>query len=126
MAKKVFTYRGKTLKELQELSRDEFAELLTSRARRTLTRGYPDEWKLAEEKILTQDNVKTHIRGIIILPQMVGKVIKVHNGKEFKDVRVQEEMIGHRLGEFAQTRNNVRHSSPGVGATRSSAAASVR
>ncbi len=126
MAKKVFTYRGKTLEELQQLTRDELAALFDSRARRTMMRGYPEEWKKAEAKILAKDKVKTHARELIILPRMVGKTVLVHNGKEFREVRIQEEMIGQRLGEFALTRNNVRHSNPGVGATRSSSAASVR
>ena len=51
---------------------------------------------------------------------MVGKVIFVHNGKEFVRVEIKPEMIGHRLGEFAKTRKFEKHSGPGVGATRSS------
>lgn len=126
MAKKIFTYRGRTLEELQALSKDEFAELITSRERRTLKRGYPEAQKLAEQKILAGDNVKTHAREVVILPKMVGKTVHVHNGKEFKKVMIVEEMIGHRLGEFSLTRNNVKHSDPGVGATKSSSALSVR
>jgi small subunit ribosomal protein S19 len=57
---------------------------------------------------------------------MVGKNIMVHSGNQFVSVRVTDEMIGHLLGEFAMTRKSVRHSSPGVGATKSSAALSVR
>ncbi len=126
MAKKEFTYRGKTLEELKSMSKKQLAELMTSRVRRTLLRGYPEQAQISENKILTKDRVKTHSREIVILPQMVGKTILVHNGKEFAEVRVQEEMIGHILGEFAQTRKPVKHSSAGVGATRSSQAKSVR
>ncbi len=126
MARKEFRYRGKTLEELNTLSRKDMTELFTSRIRRTLQRGYPEEVKKAEAKILSKDNVKTHCREIVIFPQMVGKIIKVHNGKEFVDVRVQAEMIGHVLGEFSQTRATARHNSPGVGATKSSGAKSVR
>lgn len=114
MARKEFTYRGHTLEELKKLSRDELAELFTSRIRRTLKRGYPEESKKAEKKILEKDNVKTHCREIIILPQMVGKTIKVYNGNEFVDVRVEEEMIGHVLGEFSRTRKPVKHSKAGI------------
>ena len=64
---------------------------------------------------------KTHARDVVITPNMVGKTIKIHNGKEFTMVEIQPEMIGHFLGEFAQSRKRVGHSSPGVGATRSSA-----
>ena len=51
---------------------------------------------------------------------MVGKKVAIHNGKEFKEVEIRAEMIGHFLGEFALTRKIVKHSGPGVGATRSS------
>ena len=57
---------------------------------------------------------------------MVGKIIQIYNGKTYLPVTIIEEMIGHRLGEYAFTRNRVAHSAPGVGATRSSAALSVR
>ena len=50
----------------------------------------------------------------------------IHNGKEFVMIKITEEMLGHRLGEFAATRKKVAHSSPGIGATRSSASLSVR
>ena len=49
-------------------------------------------------------------------------VIGVHNGKNFSDVEIQPEMIGHRLGEFAPTRNRVHHGSAGLGATKGSRA----
>ena len=115
MARKEFTYRGHTLEQLQKLSKEELAPLFTSRIRRTLKRGYPEAAKQAEEKILAGDNVKTHTREIIILPQMVGKIIKVYNGKEFIDVRVDAEKIGHVLGDYALTRKMVKHSKAGVG-----------
>jgi small subunit ribosomal protein S19 len=57
---------------------------------------------------------------------MVGKTINVYSGKIFMPVRIEKEMLGHRLGEFVLTRNRVAHSAPGIGATRSSAALSVR
>ena len=56
----------------------------------------------------------------IILPIMIGLTIKVHNGKEFHEVLIKNSMIGHLLGEYALTRRMVKHSSPGVGASRSS------
>jgi small subunit ribosomal protein S19 len=126
MAKKEFTFKGKTLEELKALSREEFITLLDSRSRRSLKRGYPEETKKAEEKILSKDRVKTHSRELVVVPGMVGKTVLVHNGKQFVEIRITEEMLGHRLGEFSLTRNTVKHSSPGVGATRSSGALSVR
>ncbi|EQD36115.1 30S ribosomal protein S19P, partial [mine drainage metagenome] len=48
------------------------------------------------------------------------RIVQVHNGKEYVKFEIKPEMIGHYLGEFAQTRKSVKHSGPGVGATRSS------
>lgn len=53
--------------------------------------------------------VKTWSRASEISPEMVGFAFGVHNGKDFVTVRVTEEMVGHRLGEFAPTRKFVRH-----------------
>ena len=57
---------------------------------------------------------------------MLGKMIKIHNGKDFVPITITVEMLGHRLGEFAHSRKMVSHSSAGVGATRSSKAISAR
>lgn len=53
--------------------------------------------------------IKTWSRGSQISPEMVGFTLAVHNGKDFIHVRVTEEMVGHRLGEFSPTRKFVRH-----------------
>jgi len=53
--------------------------------------------------------IKTWSRASEISPEMVGYVFGVHNGKDFIEVRVNEEMVGHRLGEFSPTRKFVRH-----------------
>lgn len=127
MAKKEFRYRGKTLEELQEMGIKELAALFPAAIRRKLKRGLTDQEKILLRNIKTSNNpVKTHCRTMIILPEMVNKTIKVHNGKAFEDVIVQPEMIGHYLGEFSLTRKKVAHSSPGVGATRSSSNISVK
>ena len=72
------------------------------------------------KRIKTKDKIRTHIRSMVVLPEFVGKIISIHNGKEFVDVEIAPEMIGHFLGEFALTRRRVAHTGPGVGATRSS------
>ncbi len=115
-----FTYRGKTLEELQNMSRQEFAELLNSRGRRKLQRGLREEEKKLLDKLEEKDTVKTQLRGMIILPEMVGKTIKIYNGQGYLDLEVEPEMLGHYLGEFSKTRKKVEHSAPGLGATRSS------
>ncbi len=125
MAKEFF-YRGKTVEELKLLSLNELAGLFPVDARRKIKRGFTDEEKKFMNKIQEKDRVKTHLRTIIVLPTMIGKTILIHNGKEFIPILMQEDMIGHRLGEFSLTRKHSKHSAPGVGATRSSSAMSVR
>jgi len=121
--KKEFTYRGFTMDELLAMSEDDVIDLLPARARRTYLRGIDDERSAFLAKLKangTEVAVKTHTRDLPILPWFVGKKVAVHNGKEFVAVDIKPEMIGHFLGEFAMTRREVKHSGPGVGATRSS------
>ncbi|NWG11437.1 30S ribosomal protein S19 [Candidatus Bathyarchaeota archaeon] len=119
-----FTYRGFTLGQLQEMSMDEFINLLPSRHRRSLHRGLTSEQRILLEKIRkakgSDKAVKTHVRDLTILPEMVGFKLHVHNGKEFVSVEIRPEMIGHYLGEFAITNRPVKHGTPGIGASRSS------
>ncbi|HLC96520.1 MAG TPA: 30S ribosomal protein S19 [Candidatus Nanoarchaeia archaeon] len=127
MAKKVFQYRGKTIEELQALSLQEFMELLPARQRRSLKRGFTDPQKSLLKQIRAGDaNIKTHCRDLIILPEMMGKKILVFRGNAFEPVTIEEEMIGHFIGEFVPTRKNVQHSAPGIGATKSSSSLSVK
>ena len=120
--KREFTYRGNTLEELKDMSLDELKEVLPARARRTLRRGLNKEEKRLLEKIEERDKdvYRTHRREMIILPEFVGKRIAIHDGEKFNTVKIEPEMIGHHLGEFALTRKQVEHSGPGIGATRSS------
>ena len=119
--KKEFLFRGHTMDELLAMPFDEILELLPSRARRTYVRGLNYEQQLLFDKLKdAEEPVRTHRRDIPIIPQFVGKTVSIYNGKEFKDVEIKPEMIGHFLGEFAVTRKGPQHSGPGVGATRSS------
>lgn len=127
MVKKEFTYKGKTADELKKLSLNELAQLLTARQRRTIKRGFTEQQKILLKKLrANKKNIETHCRDMIILPEMIGKIIKVHQGKEFLPVVIGEDMVGHYLGEFVLTRKRVTHSAPGIGATRSSASLSVK
>ena len=127
MAKKIFKYRGKTIEELQALSVSDFIALLPSRQKRTFSRGWTEPQKVfLAEMEKGKNNVKTHCRGMMILPSFVGKTIQVYRGNKFEPVIIAEEMIGHSLGEFALSRKLTTNSSPGVGATKSSARSSVR
>ncbi len=115
-----FTYRGKTVEELKEMNLEDFAELLTSDGRRKIKRGLKDDEKKLLEDLEEKDNVKTHERNMIVVPKMIDKTIQVYNGQRFIEVEIEPEMLGHYLGEFSQTRKEVSHSAPGLGATRSS------
>ena len=127
MAKKIFTYKGKTLEELEKMSINELASIMPARQRRTLRRGFTEQQKILLKRIdAKENNIETHCRDMIILPKMVGMSIKVYSGKVFMPVIVQPEMIGHLLGEFVMTRKKVAHSAPGIGATRSTASISVK
>ena len=126
MARKEFVFHGKSMDELKNMSLKEFAQLLPSRQRRTLLKGLNDLNKKLLEDIKTSNNVRTHCRDVIILPEMVGKTVKVYSGKEFVPVLIMAEMLGHYLGEFVLSRRKVVHHAPGIGATKSSAALSVR
>ena len=126
---KDFMYRGHTLDSLLAMSMDEFINLLPSRQRRSLQRGLTPEQRILLEKLREAREaakagrdvtLKTHVRDLIILPEMVGVKILVHNGKEFVALDIKPEMIGHYLGEFAITNKPVRHGTPGIGASRSS------
>ncbi|MDE1820078.1 MAG: 30S ribosomal protein S19 [Euryarchaeota archaeon] len=121
--KKEYALRGKSLEELKALPLPELAKLLPSRIRRTLRRGFNAEQQILVEKLSLPPKgkpVRTHCRDVIVLPRFVGQKVAVFSGKEFKEVEIRPEMIGHYLGEFCLTRRFEKHSGPGVGATRSS------
>ncbi len=121
--KREFTYRGHTLAELQAMSLEDLAKLLTARARRSIRRGFNFETTQFFERLRATPAgkvVRTHCRDALILPDHVGRRVAIHNGKAFTEVEVRPEMIGHYYGEFSLTRRFEKHSGPGVGATRSS------
>ena len=65
--------------------------------------------KIANLKAGDKTVIKTWSRASEISPEMVGFIFGVHNGKQFIEVNVNEEMIGHRLGEFSLTRKFTKH-----------------
>ena len=125
MAKK-FHYRGIPEEKLLEMSQEEFAKIAPARIKRTLKRGFnPFQKRLLERVKLVKAKgdtkpIKTNCGNMPILPEMVGIIIKVHNGKEYVPVQITAERVGHYLGEFVLTRKRITHNAPGVGATRSS------
>jgi len=70
--------------------------------------------KVMKVKSLPRDEwdkhpIRTYSRASTITPEMIGLTFEVHNGKNFIKVKVNEDMVGHRLGEFAPTRKFIRH-----------------
>ncbi|MDT3436383.1 30S ribosomal protein S19 [Haloarcula sp. 1CSR25-25] len=122
-----FSFRGHTLDELQAMELEEVAELLPARQRRSIVRGLTEEkHKLLEkareagEEETANDPIRTHLRDMPVVPEMVGLTFAVHDGQNFERVKVEPEMLGHYLGEFQLTRTSVEHGQAGIGATRSS------
>ena len=128
MAKEIL-YRGQNIEELKKLDVREIAKYLPARARRTVLRNFDKIERFilrCEKRNMQKKPIRTHLRDIIIVPKLIDMTIYVYNGKEFVKVVIVPEMIGHSLGEFALTRGRVKHGAPGIGATRSSAAMSVK
>jgi len=126
---KVFYFHGKTWEEIKGMSLEEFMKLLPSRKRRSLKRGLNDSQKILLKTIRNakpDKMIRTHVRSMIIVPEMVGKRFMVHDGKDWNIVDVLPEMLGHYLGEFSLTRERVTHSGPGIGATRGTKFISVK
>ncbi len=116
-----FKYRGYELEELQEMGVDELKEIMPARIRRTLERGLSTQHRKLLQRVQEgEEELRTHLRDMPILPNMVGKTFHIHNGKEFQPIEIKPKMIGHYLGEFKRTRKDVEHGRAGVGATRSS------
>jgi small subunit ribosomal protein S19 len=116
-----FTYRGFRLEELRRMGMSELIPAMPARVRRKITRGLTK----GEENLLSRfrngdTKIRTHLRDMVIMPEMVGREVEIYNGKEFLKVEIQPEAVFHYLGEFALTRRKVTHGSAGIGATRSS------
>ena len=129
---KIFTYRGKTVEELQKLDLSSFIELLPSRQKKSLKKGFTEQQKKLLLKIdrtlqgKYKKPIKTHCRDLVILPKMINLTIHIYSGNKFNPVIISPESIGMCLGELALTRQRVEHSAPGIGATKSSSAISVK
>ena len=124
---KIFTWKGKNEEDLNSLDLKEFITLIPSRQRRSLTRGLTEAQKRLMKRVNADEkNIKTHCRNMVIIPAMIGKTIRIYNGKEYVPLTITGEMLGHYLGEFSHSRKMVTHRSAGVGATRSSKATSAR
>ncbi|PCH44220.1 40S ribosomal protein S15 [Wolfiporia cocos MD-104 SS10] len=127
---RTFSYRGVELDKLLDLGNEELVELVHARARRRFQRGLKrkplaliKKLRKAKKEALPNEKpavVKTHLRDMIVVPEMIGSVIGIYNGKVFNSVEVKPEMVGHYLGEFSIPYKPVKHGRPGIGATHSS------
>lgn len=117
-----FKFRGMSVEELKKLSIEEFAKIADAKVRRTLKRGLTQQQKtlLTSVRKNPEKFHKTHSRDMVILPELIGTKLGVFSGKEWVNVVVQPEMIGHRIGEFSIPIKRVKHSAPGIGASRGS------
>ncbi|MFZ0005622.1 MAG: 30S ribosomal protein S19 [Methanoregula sp.] len=116
-----FTYRGYKIDELKAMGLSELIPLMPARARRKFNRGLNRGEETLLAKIRSGDEkIRTHLREMIVMPEMIGKSVEIYNGKEFLKVEFQPEAVFHYLGEFALTRKRVTHGSAGIGATRGS------
>ncbi|UYV76558.1 RPS15 [Cordylochernes scorpioides] len=115
---------------LLDMSSDQLMELMPCRVRRRYSRGLKRKHLALNKKLRKAKKeagslekpevVKTHLRKMVIVPEMVGSIVGVYNGKTFNQVEIKPEMIGHYLGEFSITYKHVKHGRPGIGATHSS------
>ena len=120
-----FSYRGIELDQLLDLSNEEFVDLVHARARRRFQRGLKRGpmaliKKLRKAKKEAPSNekpavVKTHLRNMIVVPEMIGSVVGIYNGKVFTTVEIKPEMTGHYLGEFAISYIPTRHGKSSLG-----------
>ncbi|KAL8159413.1 hypothetical protein V2J09_000950 [Rumex salicifolius] len=110
---KKFSYRGVDLDSLLDMSTDELVKLFRARIRRRLV-ALPIASqirsalikKLRKEKLDAPagekpELVRTHLRNMVVVPEMIGSIIGVYNGKTFNQVEIKPEMIGHYLAEFS-------------------------
>ena len=74
----------------------------------SLMKKIEDMNKVGEKRVL-----KTWSRRSVIIPEFLGHTIAVHNGKQFIPVYIQENMVGHKLGEFSPTRTYRGHTTKG-------------
>jgi small subunit ribosomal protein S15e len=127
---KKFTYRGVDLEKLLDMGNAEVIELLPARIRRRFARGLTRKHTTLLKKLRKAKRdvkpmekpatIKTHLRNMPILPEMVGALVAVYNGKVFNIVEIKPEMIGKYLAEFSITYKPTLHGRPGLGATHSS------
>ena len=108
---------------------DKLVDLFRARIRRRFKRGLKMKPMALVKKLRKAkkeasggekpETVRTHLRNMVIVPEMIGSTVGVYNGKTFVTVEIKPEMIGHYLAEFSITYRPVNHGRPGIGASAS-------
>mmetsp|Transcript_9480 Transcript_9480/g.10432 ORF Transcript_9480/g.10432 Transcript_9480/m.10432 type:complete len:159 (-) Transcript_9480:104-580(-) len=121
-----YSYRGVDLDDILDYSTEQLMPLFKARQRRKFSRGIKSNpitllAKLRKAKKATPygekpEAVKTHMRNMTVVPEMVGSVVGVYNGKNFINVEIKPDMIGHYLGEFSITYKPISHGRAGMAA----------
>ncbi|CCH58269.1 hypothetical protein TBLA_0A04760 [Henningerozyma blattae CBS 6284] len=125
---RTYSYKGVDLEKLLDMPTEEFVKLASARVRRRYARGLSHKpagfmKKLRAAKLAAPENekpaaVRTHLRNMIVVPEMIGSVVGIYNGKVFNQVEIKPEMVGHYLGEFSITYTPVRHGRAGATTSR--------
>jgi len=121
---KKFLFRGLETSQLLDLTQEQLLALVNARARRRLQRGTKrksltllKKLRKAKEACGPLDKpepIKTHLRDMVIVPEMIHSTVAVHNGKVFNLIEIKPEMVGLYLAEFSITYRPVRHGRPGM------------
>merc|ERR1719281_259640 len=120
-----YSYRGIDLEKLLDLGTEEIVALYRSRQRRKFSRGISRAPVTLMKKLRKAKKacpygekptpVKTHLRNMIVMPEMIGSVVGVYNGKQFINVEIKPDMVGYYLAEFAITYKPISHGRTGMG-----------
>merc|ERR1712014_398523 len=122
---KKFQYRGVELERLLDMSNAELMELMCARQRRKFSRGISRAPTTLLKKLRAKkqgvpygekpEPVKTHLRNMVIVPEMIGSIVAIYNGKQFISAEMKPEMVGTYLAEYSITYKPIRHGRPGLG-----------
>uniref|UniRef100_A0A0G4FEX0 40S ribosomal protein S15 n=1 Tax=Chromera velia CCMP2878 TaxID=1169474 RepID=A0A0G4FEX0_9ALVE len=122
---RTFTYRGVELDQLLDLALPDVVALFEARKRRKFSRGIGHKANVLIKKLRKSKKeaafgekpkvVNTHLRNMVVMPEMIGSIVGVYQGKIFFPVEIKPEMVGHYLGEFALTYKPCRHGKAGLG-----------
>ena len=118
-----FAYRGIDLEKLVDLQNEDLMNLFRARQRRKFSRGIKRQPITLLKKLRKSKKacaygekpvpVKTHMRNMVIVPEMIGSVVGCYNGKNYINIEIKPEMIGHYLAEFSITYHPVQHGRSG-------------